>query len=481
MMDVGILAIGGGCCGAAAGIAAQYGRLCTFAAIEDALIAHDLRRARAWALATGIAILATQLLAFSGAIEIAKSPYSAPRLELLALVTGALLFGFGMALVGTCGFGLLVRAGSGDLKALLTAVVLGMAAFAATAGPLSTLRIPLSQTGVLWLGSAGDGALGTHLGKWVGTGVAAGVALVISSALVAFSISSARVRKKPRLLIAAVLLGLAVAGGWVVTGVLGDPFDTQRLESLTFVAPIGRVLLVIMGERVSSAEFAVISVFGVLFGSLLVAALRRELRWEAFDDQREMRRHLLGGVLMGIGGVLAKGCTIGQGLSAASTLAISAPIAIAGMVIGARLGLAYLMGRHSQGAKSPALVKSQCPTQRLRGVLRHMGRALTLTAWQATLSCQLAAGMWLEANDMQKSSDWLPQFPGLGRLPEDLLIRLKQSSNVISLPAGSRIYGPGQAPESSCFCSRARCACSRSRRAVGRSCSTASRPVKAAR
>lgn len=350
MMDVSILAIGGVCCGAAAGVSAQYGRLCTFAAIEDALIARDLRRARAWALATGIAIAATQLLAFSGAIEIVKSPYSAPRLELLALVTGALLFGFGMALVGTCGFGLLVRAGSGDLKALLTAVVLGIAAYAATAGPLSVLRIPLSQTGVIWLGGAGDGSLTTHIDKWAGAGVGAGVALIIAVALLAFSFWSARVRKRPRLLISAVLLGLAVAGGWVVTGVLGDPFDAQRLESLTFVAPIGRVLLVTMGERVSSAEFAVMSVFGVLLGSLVVAALRRELRWEAFDDQREMRRHLLGGIFMGIGGVLAKGCTIGQGLSATSTLAISAPLAIVGMVIGARLGLAYLMRRLSHSS-----------------------------------------------------------------------------------------------------------------------------------
>ena len=145
------------------------------------------------------------------------------------------------------------------------------------------------------------------------------------------------------MLVSALLLGAAVSGGWLVTGVLADPFSAHRVESLTFVAPIGRVLLVAMGESITNAAFAVMSVFGVVAGSFAVATARDEFRWEAFDDQREMRRHMLGAVLMGIGGVLARGCTIGQGMSAFSMLALSAPIAIVAMMIGARIGLAYLI------------------------------------------------------------------------------------------------------------------------------------------
>ena len=83
-------------------------------------------------------------------------------------------------------------------------------------------------------------------------------------------------------------------------------------------------------QRNAKSAFAVASVIGVVFGSFVVSTSRGEFRWEAFDDQREMRRHLLGALLMGFGGVLARGCTIGQGLSAASTLALTAPVAIVG-------------------------------------------------------------------------------------------------------------------------------------------------------
>ena len=98
-----------------------------------------------------------------------------------------------------------------------------------------------------------------------------------------------------------------------------------------------------MGETIYQATFAVGTVFGVAAGSYLVAWGRDELRWEAFDDQREMRRHVLGALMMGLGGVLARGCTIGQGLSAASALSLTAPIAILFMIVGARIGLSYLV------------------------------------------------------------------------------------------------------------------------------------------
>lgn len=343
MPDFAILTIGGLCCGLVAGAAAQYGRLCTFAAIEDFIAARDLRRARAWALALSIAILVTQGLVLGGYINPASSSYALGRLDLGGLVVGSVIFGLGMALVGTCGFGLLVRAGTGDLRAALMAVVLGIAAFAVTGGLLAQSRIWLSDLAVVPLGGPGAGTLSAIVSRFTGTGGAALFALLVPLGLASFALWNPRTRKRLRLLTAAIPLGAAIGGGWIVTGILADPFGSQRLESLTFVAPLGRVLLVTMGESIANSGFAVLSVFGVAMGSFAVALARDELRWEAFDDQREMRRHILGAILMGIGGVLARGCTIGQGMSAASMLAISAPIAIAGMILGARLGLAYLI------------------------------------------------------------------------------------------------------------------------------------------
>jgi uncharacterized protein len=344
MTDVSVLLLGGSFCGLLAGAAAQFGRLCTFSAIEDAVMAGDYRRGRAFALALVTALLLTQTLAGFKLIDLTGNPYNQPQIELAGLIIGASLFGFGMALVGTCGFGLLLRAGTGDLRAIVSAGILGIAAAAATGGLLALVR--------LWV--AGLVTLRTELLGWdgvrktsrelIGLPANAVVTAMTVIAFLALIFGSARFRKRTQLIIAGVLLGAAVAAGWVVTGALTDPFGIRRPESLTFVGPIARVVLLTMGETIYLATFAVGSVLGVVAGSFAVAWKRDELRWEAFDDQREMRRHILGASFMGFGGVLTKGCTIGQGLSAASTLAVTAPVAIVFMVLGARAGLSYLVG-----------------------------------------------------------------------------------------------------------------------------------------
>jgi uncharacterized membrane protein YedE/YeeE len=338
-----LLPAGGFICGSLAGAAAQYGRLCTIGAIEDALVAGDLRRARAWALAAAIAMLLTQTLVFSGYLDLGATHYVQSRLDLFGLVIGGLLFGLGAALVGTCAFGALVRAGTGDLRAMVSALILGLAAFAATGGILSTTRSWLSEVAVIDTAPFGGKTVTGIAAAYLGQPAAMLCAFGIPAALLLFGLASGRLYRRPRLLAAAGAMGLAVGAGWLATGVLGDPFSGERPESLTFVAPLARLILQIMGETLSSTGFAVATVFGVAAGSFVAAALRDELRWEAFDDAREMRRHLVGAVLMGIGGVLARGCTIGQGLTGSSTLSIAAPIAVLAMVAGARLGLSHLI------------------------------------------------------------------------------------------------------------------------------------------
>jgi uncharacterized membrane protein YedE/YeeE len=337
------LALAGFVCGALAGSAAQYGRLCTIGAIEDALVAGDLRRARAWALTAGVALLLTQGLVLSGALDLSATHHAQPRLDLSGLIAGGLLFGLGAALVGTCAFGMLVRAGTGDLRAMVSAIVLGLAAFAATGGILSPMRAWITYLAVIDMTPLGGKTLTGIAATYLGARAAWVCALGVAGALLAFGLASGHLYRRPRLVAAACTIGVAIAAGWIATGVLGDPFGGQAPESLSFVAPLARLILQIMGESLSSTGFAVTTVFGVAGGAFATAALRDELRWEAFDDAREMRRHLLGAVLMGIGGVLARGCTIGQGLTGTSALSLAAPIAVLFMVVGARLGLSHLI------------------------------------------------------------------------------------------------------------------------------------------
>jgi len=343
MSQTTVLAVGGLACGLLAGASAQFGRLCTFAAIEDALMAGDYRRSRAWLLAIAVTILGTQVLGWAGALDLDSVPYGGVALAFGGTLIGGVLFGFGMSQVGTCAFGLLVRMGTGDLRALVNVLIVGVAAFAATAGALSGLRVYLSDLLVLDLRHVGSADLGDIARTFGGETAAVAIVAVVLTAAFWAALATGGIRRKPRLFAASIGLGMAVVGGWLVTGVLADPFEGIRTESMTFVAPVGRLLLLVMGYGLSSAMFAITTVVGVVLGSLAVAAWRRETRWEAFDDPREMRRHLTGSVCMGFGGVLAQGCTIGQGMSAASVLALSAPLAVFGMVVGARVGLTWLI------------------------------------------------------------------------------------------------------------------------------------------
>lgn len=335
--------IGGFACGFLAGASARNGRLCSMSAIEDAVVASDWRAVKAWGLAVAIAISGTQLLVAFGQLDPVQSGHAMSRLDWIAAVGGGMLFGFGMALVGTCSFGLLVRLGGGDLRAAVSSALIGIIAFAFTAGALQPIRTLISgHFTVEFPGSAGatlagvvDGWMPKSSEWWV---VIAGVLLLALPALL-----DARVRRRRRLLAAAFGLGLAVSAGWGVTAAAVEALESARLESLSFVAPVGRLLLVIMGEPLQFAGFGVATVVGVAAGASAVAVWKDEVRWEAYDDAREMRRHLVGAVLMGLGGVLARGCTIGQGMSATSILALSAPLTIFGVVIGAKLGLVLLL------------------------------------------------------------------------------------------------------------------------------------------
>ena len=335
--------VGGLLAGALAGAAARFGKLCTMSAIEDTLIGHDYRGAKAWGLALAVAIAATQFLVAMGWLDLARNPYASPIVHVLGAVFGGAVFGLGMTLAGTCSFGLLVRAGGGDLRALVSALFVGVFAFALTAGALAPLRTPFLAMGNVDLASYGGPTLGGLIGHVFGVTAARVLVSGLLIALVATALLDRRLQKRPRLLSGACMVGFAIALGWWTTARAVDTLVLDRPESLSFVAPVGRLLLQFMIEPLRNVGFGVAATCGAVLASFAVALMRDDFRWEAFDDANEMRRHLFGAALMGVGGVLAQGCTIGQGLSAASTLAVSAPLFMVGVLVGAKIGLRHLI------------------------------------------------------------------------------------------------------------------------------------------
>lgn len=330
--------------GAVCGFTVRRARLCSFGAIEDAWMGGDTRRLRIFGFALAIALTGAQSLIGFGLLDPSNSPYVQPALPWLSVTIGSTMFGLGMALVGTCSFGSLVRLGAGDLRSLIVMMVFGAVAYATLRGMLAPVRIEVLEK-VAWPVPGGlKGDLDSVLGYLGAPHSRVGITAVVVVVLAAAVVADPRLRRSPRLLIAGATLGLSVVAGWWATGVAVDPFDqVPRAQSLTFVSPVGRALYGVLTSPAALFEFGIGTLVGVTFGSFLSALYDREFRWEAFDDDREMRRHLFGAVLMGSGGVLAGGCTIGQGISAGSVMALSWPIAILGMLIGARIGIAILM------------------------------------------------------------------------------------------------------------------------------------------
>lgn len=326
------------------GLVARRSRFCTLGAIEDAVYAGDTKRLSAWGLAIAVAVIGTHLLASFTTFDLSRAIYVGPRLEWAGAIVGGIMFGVGMALVGTCGFGTLLRLGGGDLKALLTFLVIAISSYMAMRGLTGLVRIQLFEPLALDLPPRSSQTIGSLVGL---TGPGNGI-LVAAVALGLFALVFAdrTFRKSRRMIGAGAMIGALVVAGWWISGVVGqDAFEPRRVESFTFVAPLGETLVYAMLASGMQIDFAVGSVLGVLAGSFLAARMAGEFYWEAPDDAREVKRHLLGAFLMGNGGVAALGCTIGQGITGISTLSLGSILAAGSILVGARAGLYWLVER----------------------------------------------------------------------------------------------------------------------------------------
>ena len=325
------------------GVVAHKTHFCTMGAISDWINMGSLRRLRAWLLAMAVALLVSQLLQAIGWIDLSASIYLSTNFGIGGYIVGGFLFGVGMTLGGGCGQRTLVRTGGGNLKSLVVLLVLGLTAYITLRGLLAGVRIEVFEPLSIDLSEYGlaDQSLASVLVAVTGLAsesVVKGLAVIIGLALLIYTLKDKDFRTSGDTIVSGLVVGLLVAGAWLVTGVVGnDDFDPVRLETLTFIAPVGNMLNYLMTWTGSTIGFGIAVVFGVLAGSLVYAVTSGNFRIETFSSRSDMLNHLYAGVLMGFGGVLSLGCTIGQGVGGFSTLALGSVVSIVFIVFGCAL------------------------------------------------------------------------------------------------------------------------------------------------
>ncbi|MDJ0995073.1 MAG: YeeE/YedE family protein [Dinoroseobacter sp.] len=325
--------------GIALGLAARIGRFCTLGAIEDVLYGGDDRRLRMWAIAIGVAIIGTHIALSYDLFDSAESAYLDRVWNPLGTIIGGLMFGYGMALCGNCGYGALARLGGGDLRSFVIVLVIGLSAYFVMSGPLASARV--------WLFQVETGASSSQ--SFTQSLEAAGVSPMITGfvtggALLALALSKSEMRKSYGHIFWGGVVGLVIVSGWVGTyWVAMAGFESEPIETHTFAAPIGDTIFYSMTASGNALSFSVGSVLGVVIGAALGSYSKGHFRWEACEDPRELRRQILGAAIMGPGAILAVGCSVGQGISAFSVLAFSAPVTFAAIFIGAAIGLKQLI------------------------------------------------------------------------------------------------------------------------------------------
>ncbi len=336
------------------GAVANKGNFCIMGAISDVVNIGHWGRMRMWLLAVAVAIIGANLLHYFGQVDLTKSVYQRPVLPWLSLLLGGALFGVGMTISAGCTNKNLVRLGGGSLRSLVVLVFLAISAYMTLKGLFAQWRSSYLDPVAIDLTALGlaNPGLGTLVAKF--TGLPGPTALLatlggVGVLLLVFVFIDARFRRNQVQVIGALVLGLLVVAGWYLTGHLGygeNPetlemayfaTNTRTLESMSFVAPTAYSLelFVLWTDKSLRISFGIASVAGVVLGSFAYAIVSRQFRWEGFASLQDLRTQLTGAVLMGSGGVTAMGCTVGQGMSGLSTLALGSFLAVASIVAGA--------------------------------------------------------------------------------------------------------------------------------------------------
>lgn len=333
-------------------------QFCTLGAVSDIVNMGDGTRMRMWVMAMAIALLGAQGLDWFGVIELSKAFYVRPQVTWLSYVVGGLMFGVGMTLASGCGSRTLVRLGGGNVKSLVVLVFMGIAAYMTMKGLFGVWRV--NTLDAVSFSTATHGAATQDLSSILATfGLSRKTAQIaatvtIAAAMLAYALKSREFRESLDAWLGSVGYGLAVVIGWYITARLGFGenenlemvffgTNSRTAESLSFVAPAAYTLelLMLWSDKSLAVTFGIASTLGLIAGSLAYSLFTKRFRWEGFVNVTDTRNHLVGAVLMGAGGVTAMGCTIGQGVSGVSTLAIGSFVALAAMIVGCAATLKY--------------------------------------------------------------------------------------------------------------------------------------------
>jgi uncharacterized membrane protein YedE/YeeE len=325
--------------GLAYGVVGLLSGFCLMSSLRGWWTEGDSRLIRSYALALGVAIVATQLLSGGGIVDLTRSVYLQPSFSVPLMFVGGLLFGYGMVLANGCGSRALVLLGRGNLRSFVVVIVLGIAAQMTLRGLIAPARVALMQASLTtpdvlslpaWLATFGGSAT---LARTLAASAMAG-------ALVIFAFAHGPFQRAWGQIAAGIAVGLLVTAGWFATGYLGaDDFNPVAVTSLTFISPIADTVQYAMLSTGLTLNFGVAMVFGVFAGSLVTAVFTRRFRLEGYTSPRHMLRSIGGAALMGSGGAMALGCSIGQGLTGLSTLSLASFVAATGILLGAAAGL----------------------------------------------------------------------------------------------------------------------------------------------
>ena len=347
------------------GFTAAKSNFCTMGALSDIVNMGHWGRMRMWLWAMAAATAGTAALSVAGWADVGKAVFARPSLPWLSLLVGGLVFGVGMTLAGGCANKNLLRLGGGSLRSLVVLAFLAISAYMTLKGLFGQWRASLLDPVRIELAGWADSRLATLLARTLGlesrTATLA-AALAAALALAVFVFKDKRFRGNRVQVVSSTVLGLLVVGAWYVSGRLGfgehpetleNVFfatNTRTIESFSFVAPLafGLELLLLWTDKSLHLSFGIASALGVALGSAAHALSSRSFRWEGFASVDDLKTQLVGALMMGFGGVTALGCTVGQGMSGLSTLAIGSFIAVAGIVAGSVATLRWLLWKAEQ-------------------------------------------------------------------------------------------------------------------------------------
>jgi uncharacterized protein len=357
----------------ALGAIAQKTRFCTMGAVSDWINMGDTGRMRSWVFAMAIALSGVVILEAMGMVELSAEtfpPYRSATFAWLRYIVGGLMFGIGMTLASGCGNRTLVRIGGGNVKSLTVLVVAALCAYLMLWTPLFEMAfLPWIRATSIDLARYGvkNQEVGSILAAMLGLSATRGLSLIISAVvalgLLVWVFASRDFRESRDNVLGGAAVGLAVVAGWYLTGgPLGRAWKDYaemaseipsrvQTQSLTFVAPMGDAVRYLTHPfDVSLINFGIVALGGVILGAFVYSIFSKGFHYERFFTVKDFAAHVLGGALMGIGGVVAMGCTIGQAVTGISTLAMGSILVFFSMVIGAAATMRYQYWRIVQGA-----------------------------------------------------------------------------------------------------------------------------------